>query len=290
MRESADGMRGVWIALASYAFLVAFQLGAFLVTNVLILLAQALEMLSDVVVSAFLLASMYWSRKPADELHMFGHGRAQNVAALVAGTILILFMGTEVLREALPKFSETRAPVDSADATLALLVMGLSMGVVAIPLLALRRAAAEGGSAKAQRIQLLKDEIAFIPGIVGVILLAQGYAWADPLMSVIIGGIIVFTGLYLFRDNVHYLVGKSPGKRYLEDVAAEARSVAGVLDVHDVRAEYVGPGTVHAGLSITVASGTSIDDANRIEREVERRVSRKTGCQDCIVHIEPSVS
>ncbi|MBX5326682.1 cation transporter [Candidatus Bathyarchaeota archaeon A05DMB-4] len=83
--------------------LVIIQLTAYLFTNVLVLLAQALEMLSDILVSTFLLISTYWSHKPADEFHMFGHGRGQNVAALVSATILISFMSLETFREAIPQ-------------------------------------------------------------------------------------------------------------------------------------------------------------------------------------------
>jgi len=76
MTEHPTGTRGIKIALLSYSILVVLQLAAYFVTNILVLLAQALEMLSDVLISAFLLLSAFWSKKPADEIHMFGHGRA----------------------------------------------------------------------------------------------------------------------------------------------------------------------------------------------------------------------
>ena len=55
----------------------------------------------------FLLLSFYWSRKPADEFHLFGHGRAQNVAAMISATILIFFMSLEAFREAVQKLFQT---------------------------------------------------------------------------------------------------------------------------------------------------------------------------------------
>jgi len=91
MTEHAAETRGIKIALIGYLLLVVLQLATYFFTNILVLLAQALEMVSDVLVSTFLLLSAFWSRKPADEFHMFGHGRAQNVAALVSATILISF-------------------------------------------------------------------------------------------------------------------------------------------------------------------------------------------------------
>ena len=81
MAEHVTETRGLKIAVTSYSILFALQLATYLLTGILVLLAQALEVLSDVLVSSFLLLSVFWSRKPADELHMFGHGRAQNVAS-----------------------------------------------------------------------------------------------------------------------------------------------------------------------------------------------------------------
>jgi len=77
MTEHVAGTRGLELALASYSILVMLQLATYVFTNILVLLAQGLEMLSDVLISGFLLLSASWSRKAADEIHMFGHGRAQ---------------------------------------------------------------------------------------------------------------------------------------------------------------------------------------------------------------------
>ncbi len=64
----------------------------------------------------------------------------------------------------------------------------------------------------------------------------------------------------------------------MESVESVARSVGGVLSVHDLRAEYVGPVVVHTGFHIEVARGTPIEEADRIAEEVGERVSRETGC------------
>lgn len=243
-------------------------------------------MFSDVLVSAFLLLSVRWSRKPADEFHMFGHGRSQNVAGLIAATIFISFMSLEVFREAIPKFLRSPAAVDYQNANIALIVIGVSMVVLAIPILDLWRAKGRGASVKTQLIQLLKDEVSYVPAVVGVVLVTKGYYWADPATSVIIGMIIVFGGLYLLKDNVHYLVGRAPSKEFLDRLELTAKSVKGVLGVHDLKAEYVGPNIVHAGFHIKVARGTPIEEADRISHEVEERVGRDSGCQHCVIHVE----
>lgn len=66
-----------------------------------------------------------------------------------------------------------------------------------------------------------------------------------------------------------------------------ANSVEGVLGVHDLKAEYVGPDIIHTGFHIEVAKGTSIEEADGIAEEVKSKVSLETGCQHCVVHVEP---
>jgi len=288
MTEHAAETRGIKIALAGYLILVVLQLATYLLTNILVLLAQALEMLSDVLISTFLLLSAFWSRKPADEFHMFGHGRAQNVAALISATILISFMSLETFREAVPKFFQAPEASEFQNINLALIVILVGMLVVAVPTIDILRVKARGASVKAQLVALLKDEFSYVAALTAVVFVAQGYYWANPLASTIVATVIALSGLYLFKDNVHYLVGRAPSGEFMEKVETTAESVKGVLGVHDLKAEYVGPNVVHTGFHIEVAKGTPIEEADRIAEEVKEKVSRETDCQHCVIHIDPA--
>jgi len=287
MTEHATETRGIKIALIGYLILVVLQLATYFFTGILVLLAQALEMLSDVLISSFLLLSAFWSRKPADEFHMLGHGRAQNVAALVSATILISFMSLETFREAIPKFFQTQEASEFQNISLALIVIIVGMFVVAIPTVDILRVKTRGASVKAQLTALLKDEVSYIAALIAVLFVAQGYLWADPLASIFVAAVIAFSGIYLFKDNVHYLVGRAPSRDFIEKVESTAKSVKGVLGIHDLKAEYVGPDIVHTGFHIEVAKGTPIEEADRIAHEVQEKVSRETGCQHCVIHVDP---
>lgn len=109
MTEHATGTRGIEIALVAYMTLVVLQLATYFLTNILALLAEAFDSLSDVLISSFLLLSVFWSRKPADKFHMFGHGRSQNVAGLVSATIFIFLLSLKAFRQAIPKFFQAEA-------------------------------------------------------------------------------------------------------------------------------------------------------------------------------------
>lgn len=266
--------------------LVVLQLTAYLFTKILVLYAQTLEMLSDVMVSVFLLLSFYWSRKPADEFHMFGHGRAQNVAAMISATILIFFISLEAFRETIPKLFQTSEPSGFQNANLALIVIIVGMFVIAIPSIDILRTKTKGASSKAQMVALLKDEVSYLAALVAVVFVAQGYHMADTIASLFVAFIIAVGGIYLLKDNVHYLVGRAPSQQFFEKVESTAKSVKGVLGVHDLKAEFVGPNIIQASLHIEVEKETSIEEANRIAHEVEERVSQEVNCQYCVIHVD----
>lgn len=135
---------------------------------------------------------------------------------------------------------------------------------------------------------LLKNKVSYIAALIAVLLVSQGYYIADAIASTFVASVIALGGVYLLKDNVHYLVGKAPDKEFFEKAERAAKSVRGVLGVHELRAEYVGPNTIHAGLHVQVARGTPIEEADRITNEVEAVVGREAGCDHCVIHVEAS--
>jgi len=167
-------------------------------------------------------------------------------------------------------------------------VILVGMFVVAIPTVDILRVKARGASVKAQLIALLKDEVSYVAALIALVLVAQGYHLADSLASIFVAAVIAISGFYLLKDNFHYLVGRAPSNDFMEKVESTAKSVKGVLGVHDLKAEYVGPNLVHAGFHIEVTKGMPIEEADRIADEVKERVSRETGCQHCVIHVDPA--
>ena len=110
MKEQED-IRSLKLTLGLYLLIFALKLGVYFMSGVMALLAEALHTLSDIFISGFLLAATFYSRRAADKMHMFGYGRAQNIAALVAAILFISFTSFELYKEALPRLF-TREPVE----------------------------------------------------------------------------------------------------------------------------------------------------------------------------------
>jgi ferrous-iron efflux pump FieF len=89
--SSDKEMRSMVLTVGFYAIIMVIKLIAYFSTHVMALLAETFHSLSDLFISGFLLIALVWSRRGADRAHMFGHGRAQNVAALLAATLFLSF-------------------------------------------------------------------------------------------------------------------------------------------------------------------------------------------------------
>lgn len=276
------------LKLTIILYVVAFvvKLTGYYLTGIMVLLADAFHSLSDLFIYSFLYIAMIWSRKESDEVHMFGYGRAQNVGALVAATLFIAVTSFELIRESIPRLFTTPAEL-SPNYTIAFVTIGISMIIPAIPFVIMSGQKKRGALAKAQFLELFNDELSTVAALFGTLFLRWGYPLIDPIASLVVAVLIGFNGVRLFKENLSYLIGRSPGEAFHKQVEELARSVDGVLGVHDLLAEYVGPDTVHAGLHIVVKRGTTIEEADRIAELVHERVQKRTGCRYCVVHVDP---
>lgn len=284
--NQAEDIKTLKIALGAYVLVFAMKLAVYFATNVMALMAEALHTLSDIFVSGFLLLAIYYSRRSADKEHMFGHARVQNVAALVAATLFISFTSFKLYEESIPKLFSAEE-VEYQNLWLAVGVIGASMLVAAVPLFNLFKNKQRGPAAKAQFIESINDELGLIAALIGTLFVMSGVPIADPIASIVVATLIAYNGIKLFIENFSLLMGKSPGDEYLAQLEKTALSVPGVLGVHDVKAEEIGPGIVHAGLHIEVAAGTSIEEADRIAHAVEQKVHADLSPGYCYIHVDP---
>ena len=283
--SQADELRALQLTVALYLVVLVIKLGASFVSGVIALLAEGLHTLSDLFISGFLLAATYLSRKEADEEHMYGHGRAQAVAALVAATLFISFTAFQLLQEAVPRlFVAEQATYQNLPVAVGVLLV--SMVIAAVPLLFLLRQRGRGQAARAQLLELGNDELGLLAALTGTLLVVAGVPLGDPLAAIAVAGIIAFNAIRLLRENIRFLLGEAPSPEVLANLERVALSVPGVLGVHGLRAEYIGPDQIRATLHILVRRGLPIEEADAIAEEVQRQIREETGCHYCVVHVD----
>lgn len=284
MKEHED-VRGIQLTLGLYVLIFAMKLGVYFLSGIMAILAEALHSLSDIFIAAFLLIAAYYSRRKADKTHMFGHGRAQNVAALVAATLFISFTSFTLYQEAIPRlFSSEQVSYQNVPLAVAMLLV--SMLIAAAPLVKLLRQKSRGAAAKAQLLELVNDELGLLAALVGTLLVSAGVAIADPLAAIAVATIIAVNAVGLFRENLSFLLGRAPSEETQACLKAAALSVPGVLSVHDLCAEYIGPDVLHADLHIEVDPALRVAEAHEIARKVDALLEPLMGNGMCQVHVD----
>jgi cation diffusion facilitator family transporter len=287
MKESED-IRSLKLTLGLYVLIFAAKVAAYFASGVMALLAEALHTLSDIFIAAFLLIATLYSRRVADKQHMFGYGRAQNIAALVAATLFISFTSFELYKEALPRLFSHEIP-EYQNVGWAIAVLILSMVIAAAPLVQLLRQKSRGAAAKAQLLELVNDELGLLAALVGTLFVLGGASIADPLAACVVATIIAINAVKLFRENLSFLMGRAPDAEFMNKLADTARSVPGVLGLNDMRAEYIGQDVVHADVHIEVSATLTVEEGHQIARKVDRLLEPIMGNGICEIHVDPKI-
>ncbi len=262
----ATSVSGLGMALGGYTVLFVLKLITYFVTGVGVMYAEALHSLADMLISGFLLVAALWSRKPADQQYRF--------------------TAVEALRESINKLFGGEAS-EYSNLTLAIVVTLIAIVISAFPLAKIWRGKEKGAAARAQFVESINDEVALLAALAGILLVANGVPAADGIASLVVAGVIAVNAGSLWWENAQDLMGRSPEKQVYTQIEDAARSVKGVLDLHDLRAEMLG-GQVHLEMHISVARGTPIEEADRIAGQVEAQIGKHVRHAYCTIHADPA--
>ncbi len=201
MQEIRRASRGLAFALAGYAAIFIVQLTSYFITHMLAVLAQAFATLANAVVAVVVLLALAWSQKPVDMYRRWSRGRSRNAVALITAAFIILFLSAGTLWKALATLIRGGA-FRTVDPALAIAVLAVGMLLVNFPLFDIVRSAKEGSSIRLRLLSLIKDEVCYAVGIVGIALAAAGHTWADPAASLLIGAAMSVGAVLLIRDCI----------------------------------------------------------------------------------------
>jgi len=200
-QEIRRASRGLAFALTGYVAIFIIQLTSYFITHILTILAQAFATLANAVVALVVLLALAWSQKPVDMYLRWRRGRRRNAVALIAAAFIILFLSAGTLWKALATLIRGGA-FRTVNPALAIAVLAVGMLVVSFPLFDIVHSAKEGSSIRLRLLSLIKDEVCYAAGIVGIALAAAGHSWADPAASLLIGTAMSVGAALLIRDCI----------------------------------------------------------------------------------------
>lgn len=227
---SAAGSRALKINLIIAVTIMIAELVGGLISNSLALVGDAGHMLVDTLALGLSLFALNIARRPATATRTFGFHRAEILAALANGTTLVLlsvFIFYESYQRII-KPHEVHTPL-----MLTVAVIGLVANFAGIILL--RRSGHMSLNIRAAFWHIIGDTISSVGVIAAaVIIMITGWTYADPIIAIVIGVIILWGAVQLVRESIDILLEATPKQIPVEKVSAALKQVEGIDEVHDV--------------------------------------------------------
>ena len=260
------------------AFTVVEVAGSFL-TGSLALFADAGHMLSDTFAIGLALVAVTLARRPTTPRRSFGFQRAEILAAFVNGLVLVLVSGWIVL-EALQRLDDRPELLGGW----MLLVAAIGMAVNALPATILLRSGTESLNVEAA----LRHVVADLLGSAGVVIAAlvivvTGWTLVDPLVSLAIAVLIVWSAWGVLRDSTVILMEQTPTGIDASAVAEAILDVPGVTNVHDLHVWRITSG--FDALSAHVLVGRT-EDCHALRRDIERVLTARFGITHTTLQVD----
>lgn len=229
------------IALTGLIFIAELVGG--LLTSSLALLSDSAHVFMDMFALGISYLAIRAAALPANDRHTYGYHRFQVIAALVNGVSLFV-IAIEIFRNAIERFQNPEPVL--AGPMLIIALIGLAVNVtVALLLRPHGDHDHDDLNVHSAFLHVLGDTLASVGVIVaGIIILLTGQHWVDPLVSLLISVLIIFSSGRLLLKTVHILVEGMPEGMRASDVAEAMQSVDGVVQIHDLHIWTVGPGYI----------------------------------------------
>jgi cobalt-zinc-cadmium efflux system protein len=247
----------------------------------LALLSDAGHNLADAASLAFSWYAVSIATKRSHHGMTFGYHRVGVLAAL-ANAVSLVFIALLIGWEAIDRIREPAA----ANGPLMIGVAGMAIVVNVVIGLWLHEDAKNDINIRSAYLHQIGDAAsAFGVVIAGVLVASTGQPLADPIVSLVIAGLILYSSYGVLGESATVLLEGTPAGTDMPAVIAAIKGVAGVLDVHDLHVWMVGPGVVACSCHIIVAE-QSVREGQQVLRAVVDVLRRRFHITHTTVQVE----
>ena len=278
-RESGGYGLGVTMWLTAGMMVVEF-VGGWL-SGSLALISDAGHMLTDVLALGLSLLAVRFAATPATERKTYGFYRLEILAALANGVTLVL-LSVYIFYEAWQRF-RTPAPIHSG---LMIAVAAAGLLVNAVGALILRPHRGHSLNVRGAFLHVVGDLLSSVAVVVaGGVIWLTGWTAVDPLLSVLIGGVILVGAYRLLKESLDILLEAAPAGVEQADVVKSLRSIPGVNEVHHVHFWTISSG-IHALSAHLAVDDQLTSQSDAILRQAEEVLEHEFDIHHSTLQIE----
>lgn len=274
--------RGAYLSLIVYIILSIVKYVTGFVFNSAAVRADALNNMTDIIVSLAVIIGLKISIKPADRNHPYGHLKSENISSLLV-SFVIMFVGIQVVIQNAPRLFKEDDVVPNAITIIVSLISGLIMLIVFAVNQSLAKRT-KSSSLNSAAKDNLSDSLVSIGTAIGLIFTQIGFPIVDIILATLLGLLIVYTGFGIFKEAI-FMLSDGFNETELEAYRNDILEVDEVQKVKSIKGRYHGS-SVLIDVTIVVDANLSLVEAHQICDNVEHHLHKK-GISSVYVHPEP---
>jgi cation diffusion facilitator family transporter len=277
------------LSIVSNSALILLKLVAGAVTGSIAIITEAVHSSIDLLASIVAYFSVRKADEPADEEHLYGHAKAENLAAALEGALILVGAGVIV-------FEAVRRLVNGSDAVehigFGIAVIGVSAAVnIAVSTYLYRQARVHDSPAlEGDAAHLRADALTSVAVIVGLVLIeVTGIAELDSVVALAVAGAIVYAGIRIVSRSSRMLMDEAIPPDELDLVKEVIQSFCGdeLAGYHKLRARRAGSAR-YIDVHLQFTRGTSLERAHALAHSLQAAIQDRLRNADVLVHIEPA--
>ena len=277
--------RSLVTALVLIAGYMLAEVAGGILSGSLALLADAGHMLTDAASIGLALLAMHFAERPPSARRTFGYRRIEILAALLNALTLWL-IAAWVIVEAWHRFRD----VPDVDGGLMLSIGAVGLGVNVLAAWILRRSAEDSVNVEGAFRHVMADLLGSVGVVVsGVLVWAFGWTLADPILSVVIGVLILLSTWRLLAKVVHVLLEGAPDHVDVPLLCRELQAVEGVVEVHDMHVWTISEGYDALAAHVVADPDYPGSGLEPVLRRLRAVASRDFGIQHVTIQVEQSL-
>ena len=232
VKEQSQSKKALWVTLLLTAFFTIVEIIGGIMSNSLALLSDSAHMISDVIALGLSMIAIYLATRPPNARFTFGYLRFEIIASFLNGLALAI-IAVGIFIEGIRRFIHPE-PINFK---LMLIIASIGFIVNLVLTLVLSHSIKEEENLNVQSAlwHFIGDLLSSAGVIVSAIIIYfTAYQCVDPLISMVIGGIIFVGGSKIIKESYLILMESVPQKFNLDEIRADIGKVEGVEDVHEM--------------------------------------------------------
>lgn len=282
--SSKEKNKVAFLSVLAAVFLTSFKLVVGLLTGSLGILSEALHSALDFVAAAITWIAVRISDKPADKDHHYGHGKIENLSALLE-TLLLLITSVWIIYEASSRLLSGETHIEVNIWSYIVVVSSIVIDVTRSR--ALMRVAKKHNSQalESDALHFSTDIWSSFVVLLGLICAQFGYYLADSIAALVVALIVIYVSYQLGKRSINVLLDRVPDETYLK-IKSILDGLTEITKYHDLKVRAAGA-EFFVELNIHVNPELSLIQSHQLATGIENKIKSKVKRCHVHVHIEP---